>query len=236
MDFTGTGKLHNLALEFAQLGCLENGDLICHGITQVKGPDGKLDCRVRLLPNGTFDHLLRHPGTHSQNMAEVDRNNPYGYAGLRSDTGGKSFYGVIYFKKFNFRIPSAAANIAVASTYAYLQDQRSVIEGLQNLKPHSKDIISNIVKTFPKTIHPRVLSRKAELKDPSILKNLAKIQSAKVAAKKERKRKRDSDPHGIQERAYSTVAYGYFSNPLQLTIAPISRFLLPCSGSFSFTN
>ena len=204
MDFIGKGKLHNLALQFAQPGCLENGSLKgfgCHGNRQVKGPDGKVDCRVRLLPDGTFDPLLMHPGSHGQNMSERDLNNPYGYAGLRSDNGGKSVYGQIKFKKFSYNIPTNADKIAVASTYAYLHDQRSHIEGLQKLNPLTKVIISNIVKKFPKAIHPRVVDRKAELEaDPSILQKLAKIQTDKAAATKEKKRIREVDPDRIQKR------------------------------------
>ena len=68
MEFFGKGKLHNLALEFAKPGCLEDGALFgCHGSKQVKGLDGKVDCRVRLLiQDGSFDDLLMHPGSHSQ--------------------------------------------------------------------------------------------------------------------------------------------------------------------------
>lgn len=61
--FIETGQLHNLALDFAQPGCLGNGDLLgLHGNKQVRGIDGKVDCRVRLLSDGSFDHLLMHPG------------------------------------------------------------------------------------------------------------------------------------------------------------------------------
>ncbi len=78
------------------------------GNRQVKGPDGKVDCRTRLLPDGTFDPLLMHPGSHGQNMSERDLNNPYGYAGLRSHNGGKSVSGQIKFKNFAYSIPSNA--------------------------------------------------------------------------------------------------------------------------------
>jgi hypothetical protein len=80
-------------------------------------------------------------------------------------------------------------------------DQRSHIEGLQKLNPLTKEIVSNIVKKFPKAIHPRVLARKAELEaDPSILQKLAKIQTDKAAATKEKKRIREADPDRIQKK------------------------------------
>jgi hypothetical protein len=127
-----------------------------------------------------------HPGSHNQNMAEVDCNNSYGYPGLRSNNGGrKSFYCQVKFNGFIYYIPTNADKIQVASTYAYLHDQRSYIEGLQKSNPLTRDIIDNIVAKFPKAIRPRVVARRDELKtDPSILQKLAEIQNAKVAAMK----------------------------------------------------
>ena len=160
-----------------------------------------MDCRVRVLPDGTFDHLLMHPGSLSQNMSEIDQNNFYGYSGVNSDNVGKSFYSKIYFGKFGYRILTNPDKIAVASTYGYLHDQRSHIEGLQKLKPLTNDIISNIVKTFPKAIHPRVVARRDELAaDPTILEKLAEIQSVKKAAAEEKKRIREADPDRIQKK------------------------------------
>jgi hypothetical protein len=92
MQFQGIGKLHILALEFAKTDCLEDGLKVgCHVNSQVKGPDAKIDNRTGLLPDGSFDPLLVHPGIHGQNMAERDLNNYYGYNGLKSENGGKSF-------------------------------------------------------------------------------------------------------------------------------------------------
>jgi hypothetical protein len=141
-----------------------------------------------------------HPGSHSQNMSEIDLNNPNGYPGVNSDNGGKSFYSKIYFGKFRYRILTNPDKIAVASTYAYLHDQRSHIEGLQKLNPLTKEIISKIVKKFPKEIHPKVVARKAELEaDRTILEKLAKIQTAKKAAKDSKKRIREADPDAMQK-------------------------------------
>ena len=167
----------------------------------MKGPDGKVDCRTSLLPDGTFDHLLMHPGTHAQNTSEVDRNNPYGYPGLKSGNGGKSVYGAINYGKFTYNVPTTPDRVKVASTYAYLQDKRSYFEGLQKKNPLTKEIVSNIVSAFPNVVHPRVLARRNELEaDPTILQKLAKIQADKKEAKGNKKRIRDADPDAIQKR------------------------------------